>query len=271
MDPDDEQDEKSYQTKPIWARMLVIAAGSLMNFILPILLFFFIILATGIDTPTTTVSNVLEGSPAAQAGLQPGDRITKINGTPMENWQQFVSAIQAGGGNPLTIGLERNGVPQSVVVTPQVDPKTNRQIIGVGSEVAHYQPGPGEAAGLAVKQTYMIATSMLAGIGPMITGKAPADVAGPIGVAQMAGQVAQLGIMPLLKFAAFLSINLGLINLLPVPVLDGGHIVTLAIEAVRGKPLSRDKLQWIQMVGFTLLMLLFLLATYKDLSRLKLF
>ena len=96
---------------------------------------------------------------------------------------------------------------------------------------------------------------------------APVEVASQ----EVTGQVAQLGIMPLLKFAAFLSINLGLINLLPVPVLDGGHIVTLAIEAVRGKPLSRDKLQWIQMVGFTLLMLLFLLATYKDLSRLKLF
>lgn len=271
MDPDEEQDEKSYQNKPIWARMLVIAAGSIMNFILPVLLFFSIILATGIDMPTTTISNVLEGSPAAQAGLQAGDRITTINGVPVESWQQFVNAIQSGSGDQLTLGLERSGSPKSVVVTPQFDPKTNRQIIGVGAEVAHYQPGPGEAAGLAVKQTYLIASSMLSGIGQMLTGRAPADVAGPIGVAQMAGQVAQLGILPLLKFAAFLSINLGLINLLPVPVLDGGHIVTLAIEAVRGKPLSRDKLQWVQMVGFTLLMLLFLLATYKDLSRLKLF
>ncbi len=271
MDPDEEQDEKSYQTKPIWARMLVIAAGSLMNFILPVLLFFFIILATGIDTPTTTIANVLEDSPAAQAGLQPGDRITMVNGAPIGNWQQFVAAIQANGDGRMTIGLDRNGSPQQMIITPQPDPKTNRQIIGVASEVAHYQPGPGEAATLAVQQTYMIATTMLSGIGQMITGKAPADVAGPIGVAQMAGQVAQLGIVPLLKFAAFLSINLGLINLLPVPVLDGGHIVTLAVEGIRGKPLSRDKLQWIQLVGFTLLMLLFLLATYKDISRLKLF
>jgi regulator of sigma E protease len=141
-------------------------------------------------------------------------------------------------------------------VTPQID---------------KYQPGILEAAGLAAKQTYVVAQSMLIGIGEMITGKTAADVAGPIGVAQMAGEVAQLGIIPLLQFAAFLSINLGLINLLPVPVLDGGHVVTLAVEGIRGKPLDKNQMQFIQMIGFALLMLLFVVATFKDISRLKLF
>ena len=137
----------------------------------------------------------------------------------------------------------------------------------------HIEPRPGiiEAVNIAVKHTYTVAASMLAGLGQMVTGKIEADVAGPIGVAQMAGQVAQSGLIPLLQFAAFLSINLGLINLLPVPVLDGGHVVTLAVEGIRGKPLNRNSLQFVQMIGFALLMLLFVLATFKDISRLKLF
>jgi regulator of sigma E protease len=112
---------------------------------------------------------------------------------------------------------------------------------------------------------------MVVGIAQMITGKVAAEVAGPIGVAQMAGEVAQLGLIPLLQFAAFLSINLGLINLLPVPMLDGGHLVTLVVEGLRGKPLEKKHMQFIQMIGFALLMLLFLVATFKDISRLKIF
>ena len=154
---------------------------------------------------------------------------------------------------------------------PEYDEKANRGIIGVIPVVKHQSPGFAESFTLAVKQTYMLATAMLGGIVQMITGQAAADVAGPIGVAQMAGQVAQLGFIPLLQFAAFLSINLGLINLLPVPVLDGGHIVTLAIEAIRRKPLDKNSLQFFQMIGFSLLILLMLLATFKDLTRLKLF
>lgn len=273
MDPDEEQDERSFHAKPIWARMLVIVAGSAMNFVLPVLLFMLVFIFTGIDTPSdeAIIGSVFPDRPAAQSGLAPGDRILAVNNQEVSSWRQFVSLVQPNAGKELIIKFERNGQSHEIRVVPEYDAKANRGIIGVVPQILNYRPGVAESFGLAVKQTYMVATNMLAGIGQMITGKAPADVAGPIGVAQMAGQVAQLGVTPLLQFAAFLSINLGLINLFPVPVLDGGHVVTLAVEAIRGKPLNRNSLQFIQMIGFTLLMLLLIVATFKDISRLRLF
>lgn len=273
MDPDEPQDEKSFYAKPVWARMLVIIAGSAMNFVLPIILFAIIFLATGVDVPANdaVLGTVMADKPASKAHLEPGDRILAVNETKVDSWRQLVGIIQNNAGKQLTLTFNRNGAIQKTTVIPEFDEKANRGIIGVMPHIEHYQPGFFESIWLSVKQTYLIATAMLAGLGQMITGKAAADVAGPIGVAQMAGQVAQLGFIPLLQFAAFLSINLGLINLLPVPVLDGGHVVTLAIEGIRRKPLGKNSLHFIQMVGFTLLMLLLLVATFKDITRLKLF
>lgn len=273
MDPDEEQDEKSFSAKPVWARMLVIIAGSAMNFVLPVLLFLIVFLGYGIETASDkpVIGSILPDKPAVVAGLLPGDHIQAVNGVPVTTWQQFVTAIQSNAGNQLTIALERSGNSQSVTLVPEFDQRANRGIIGVTPEIIIKRPGFIEATGIAVKHTYTIASSMLVGLGQMVTGKIEADLAGPIGVAQMAGQVAQTGLIPLLQFAAFLSINLGLINLLPVPVLDGGHVVTLAVEGIRGKPLNRNSLQFVQMIGFALLMLLFVLATFKDISRLKLF
>lgn len=274
MDPDEEQDERSFNAKPIWARMFVIVAGSVMNFILPVMLLFTVFMSAGIETASNEpiLGNVFTDKPAAMAGLQPGDRVISVNGTPIDSWRQFVSVIQGSAGTQLQINYSRGSEEnKTAILTPEYDEKGKRGIIGVTPQINKYQPGALESVGLATKQTFLVAQSMLIGIGEMITGKVAADVAGPIGVAQMAGEVAQLGIIPLLQFAAFLSINLGLINLLPVPVLDGGHVVTLAVEGLRGKPLNKNQMQFIQMVGFALLMLLFVVATFKDISRLKLF
>lgn len=273
MDPDEEQDERSFNAKPIWARMLVIVAGSAMNFVLPIILFFFVFVGAGIDTPSNApvIGSVFPDKPAVQAGLNPGDRIISVNATNIETWRDFVNVIQTNAGKQLIIRYETNGTIKECVVTPEYDSKADRGIIGVMPKIENYQPGIGESIGLALKQTYTVMGSMINGIAQMVTGKAAAELAGPIGVAQMAGEVAQLGIVPLLQFAAFLSINLGLINLLPVPVLDGGHLVTLAIEGIRGKSLSRNKMQFIQLVGFALLMILLIITTFKDIARLKFF
>ncbi|WP_371371224.1 RIP metalloprotease RseP [Sporomusa aerivorans] len=273
MDPDEEQDERSFSAKPIWARMLVIVAGSAMNFVLPVILLFLVFISAGIDTPSNQpiIGNVFPEKPAAVAGLLPGDKITAVNGKSIESWRQFVSAIQDNADTELTVSYSRDSEIKTIRLTPEYDEKGKRGIIGVTPQIDKYQPGVLDSLGLAGKQTFVVAQSMLVGIGEMITGKTAADVAGPIGVAQMAGEVAQLGIIPLLQFAAFLSINLGLINLLPVPVLDGGHVVTLAVEGLRGKPLNKNQMQFIQMIGFALLMLLFVVATFKDIARLKLF
>jgi regulator of sigma E protease len=273
MDPDEEQDDRSFNAKSIPARMLVIVAGSTMNFVLPILLFLTIFLSSGIDTPSSSpiVGNVFADKPAAQAGLSLGDTIIAVNNQEITSWREFVNIVQINAGNKLSLKYQHNGEIKTTVVTPEYDEKANRGIIGVMPQIEKYQPGFIEAFGLAAKQTYVVANSMVVGIAQMITGKVAAEVAGPIGVAQMAGEVAQLGLIPLLQFAAFLSINLGLINLLPVPMLDGGHLVTLVVEGLRGKPLEKKHMQFIQMIGFALLMLLFLVATFKDISRLKIF
>ncbi len=273
MDPDEEQDEFSFYAKSIPARMLVIAAGSLMNFLLPVVLFMTIFLSSGIDTPShePIIGNIFPDKPAARAGLVVGDRILTVNSKEIDSWQQFVNIIQSNASQKLILQYEHNGKIETATIVPEYDEKAKRGIIGIMPQLNKHHPGFIEAIGLSVKQTYFVASSMLVGIGQMITGEVAAEVAGPIGVAQMAGEVAQLGLMPLLQFAAFLSINLGLINLLPVPVLDGGHLVTLAVEGVRGKPLNKKHMQFIQMIGFALLMAIFLMATFKDLSRLKLF
>jgi regulator of sigma E protease len=273
MDPDEEQDEKSYGSKPIWARMLVIAAGSLMNFVLPVLLFFIVILGAGIDQPSEApiLGNVFANKPAAVAGLLPGDRILTVDGQKMNVWMDFVNIIRTNANKEVVITYERAGSVGTIKVVPEYDAKAGRGVIGVMPQINKYKPGPFEAIGLAFKQTFTVGAAVVGGLVQMIVGQAPADVAGPIGVAQMTGEVAKMGFLPLLQFAAFLSINLGFINLLPVPVLDGGHLVTLAVEAIRGKPLGRDKLQLIQMIGFILLMGLMLLATFKDILRLNLF
>ncbi|MEG6585921.1 RIP metalloprotease RseP [Dendrosporobacter sp. 1207_IL3150] len=273
MDPDEEQDDKSFSSKPVWARMLVIVAGSAMNFILPIILFFFVFIGAGIDTPSNQpiIGNVFPDRPAAQAGLVSGDRIISVNNTAINSWQDFVAVVQISAGKQINIKYENNGTIKNTAIIPEYDSKADRGIIGVTPKIDKYQPGIVESIGLSFKQTYTVTSSMVAGIYQMITGKVSAELAGPIGVAQMAGEVAQLGLIPLLQFAAFLSINLGLINLLPVPVLDGGHLVTLAIEGIRGRSLSRNKMQFIQMVGFALLMILLIITTFKDVTRLSIF
>jgi regulator of sigma E protease len=272
MDLDEEQDEYSFNSKPIWARMLVIFAGSAMNFVLPIILFIIIFLGAGIDKPSdeAIIGSLITGKPAAQAGLASGDRVIAINGNSIDSWHQFVNIVRTSS-DQINLTYERNGQTNTVAITPEYDPTEKRNLIGVVPVIINYRPGPGEAVIIAFQQTYAIGSSLLISIGQMITGQTSADLAGPVGVAKMAGEVAQLGIFPLLQFAAVLSINLGLANLLPVPALDGGHIVTLALEAVRGKPLSPNKMHFIQMVGFSLIMILILFVTFKDITRLKLF
>ena len=266
MDPDEEQDEKSFYAKSVPARMFVIVAGSAMNFVLPILLFLIIFLSVGIDTPASQpiVGTIFADKPAARAGLMTGDHIIAVNDDEITSWQQFVSIIQVNANNPLSLHYEQDGILKTIIVTPEYDEKADRGIIGIMPKLEKYHPGAVEAVGLSFKQTYVVASSMVVGIAHMITGKVAAEVAGPIGVAKMTGEVAQLGLMPLLQFTAFLSLNLGIFNLLPVPVLDGGHLVTLAVEGVRGKPLGKKAMQVIQTVGLGLLLLLFVFATFKD-------
>ncbi len=271
MDPEaNDAGERGYSAKPIWARMVVILAGSIMNFLLPLVLFFGIFFFAGVSTPSNepVLGTVLPHKPAAEAGLQQGDRIRSIDGQTIDSWKSFVDTIQVGDGKVFKIEFERNGEEMATTVIPVYDTNNKRAMVGVMGSVDTEMPGLVKSASLAVQKTGYILYRMVEGLVQIFTGQSAADLAGPLGVAQMAGEVAQIGFVPLLNFAALLSLNLGIINLFPIPALDGGHFMTLVIEAVRGKPLSPKALRYAQTVGFALLLALMVFATKNDIMRL---
>jgi len=273
MDPSDEQDERSYNAKPVWKRMLVILAGSFMNFLLPIVLFFVVFTTAGVSVPSQepVLGKIIENKPAYQAGLQTGDRVLSINEQAVDSWHSFVAAIQDNEGRVLEIRYERGGKQATARLIPEYDDASKRAMIGVMAAIDTSYPSALESVRMAVSQTLYLIYATVDGFVRMVAGTVEADLAGPIGVAQMAGQVAQMGFVPLLQFAAYLSINLGVINLFPLPALDGGHFMLLVLEAVRRKPLSAKSMYYAQMVGVALLVCLMLIATYKDFIRLNFF
>ena len=271
MNPEDNKaGERGYCEKPVSSRMIVILSGSVMNFILPVLLFFGIFFFAGVGTPSTepVLGTVLPDKPAAMAGLREGDRILSINGVEIENWSQLSETVRQGEeGSPVEVVFQRGSETQRALIEPYYDEGSKRQVIGVLGTLDMRYPGVAESMQLAVQKTYSIMEMMLTELGRIFAERSGAELAGPIGVAQMAGEMAQLGFIPLLNFAAFLSLNLGIINLLPVPALDGGHFMMLLMEAVRGKPMSPKTLYYLQSVGVALLVLLMLFATKNDVVR----
>ena len=262
--------KRAFHNQPVWARMIVIAAGSTMNFLLPIVIFFGVLLSTGYDNPMEqpVIGKVLDKSPAMSAGIVAGDRIITINDKPIERWTDLINAMRSKFEQPVVMIVENQGAQRTVNIVPNYNEKEERSLIGITQATEHIKPGVLEAGKLSVQTSYRIGKGMVESLVQMVTGKAKAEVSGPLGVAQMAGSVAQTGISNLLTFAAFLSINLGIINMLPIPVLDGGHLLDLLIEAVRGKPLSGKLRYAAQMVGFAILMGIMIVATVGDIGRL---
>ena len=269
MDPDDPVEPNAFNSKPIPARMLVILAGALMNFILPIILFSGIFMVEGrmqlVNEPV--LGTVVDEMAAARAGLKAGDRIVTIDGKNVETWTDVVLNLRKAGTEEVTLTAERNGVLQTYKMMPMFDKDAGRPLIGVSPKFSKESLGFFGSIKEGFIYTKNIGLSMVSGLYRIVSGNAPADVAGPIGVAQMAGQVAEKGLLPLMNFVAFLSINLGVINLLPLPALDGGHFVLLLLEALRGKPLGGKAMTNIQMVGVALILALTVFSTFKDITR----
>lgn len=271
MDPDEEEDPRNFNNHSVIKRLAVIVAGSTMNFILPIVLFFIVISSTGIHKPVDLpiLGNVMAGQPASLAGLQDGDEVLLIEGQKVATWTEFVDKIKVRTNEPTELLVKREDKELNLSVTPKLDDKGERAIIGVLPTFEIHPVTTGEALKASVMQTYNIGIAMLKGLYSIVFEKdKKADLAGPLGIVQMTSKVAETGFLPLLDFAAVLSINLGLINLFPVPMLDGGHVVTLLLEAVRGKPLSDASMQKIQYIGFVLLISLMIFATMNDIGRL---
>ncbi len=269
MDPDDPPEPGTFKSKSIPARMLVILAGALMNFLLPILLFSGIFFVQGsermIDEPV--LGNVMVGMAADKAGLRPGDKILTINGQSVQDWRGIVVTLRANGTKEVTLTAESGGAVKEYTMQPVYDEEAKRPLIGITPRFEKIEMGFLESIKEGFSYTKYIILAMVDGLTKIITGRAPAELAGPLGVAQMAGQVAEKGLLPLMNFVAFLSINLGVINLLPLPALDGGHFVLLVLEGLRGKPLGSRAMNNIQMIGVALILALTVFSTFKDITR----
>lgn len=265
----------SFHHKPLGQRAAIVAAGPIANFLFAIVVFAGLFSTIGQPFTAPEIGGVLPGSAAERAGLQAGDRIVRINGTEIERFEQIQRIVQLNLDQPLEIAVVRNGQEISLNATPAVveeqDGRGNvvriaRLGIRGGSAMEFVRHGPVESVWRGIAETWIQTTGTLKALGQMISGqRATDDLGGPIRIAQMSGEVAQGGFAALLVFMAVLSINLGLINLFPVPMLDGGHLLFYAIEALRGRPLGPRAQEYGFRIGLVLVFSLMVFATWNDL------
>ncbi|MBI2902540.1 MAG: RIP metalloprotease RseP [Candidatus Methylomirabilis oxyfera] len=269
--------EGSFSAKPIGWRSLIILAGPGSNFLLAVAIFW-VVFMVGVPTLATKVGEVMDGFPAREAGVLRGDRIVAIDGQPIEKWEELAKQIHQSPGRPVRLTVEREGQRFDLAVAPKATKQKNlfgeEQEIGLlgiapAEEFLTERTNPIAAFGKAVYKTYDLSVLILVTFGKLLQGVVPAKtIGGPLLVAQMAGEQARLGVLNLLFFTALLSINLGILNLLPIPILDGGHLFFALIEAARGKPVSLKKREVAQQVGLVLLVALMIFAFYNDIFRL---
>jgi regulator of sigma E protease len=278
----EEDRARSFWFQPVWKRALIILAGPFFNFFLAIVIFCLINLVVGVPpTPPlplpAKVGEVTPGSPAEKAGVQAEDRILSIDGEPVSKWDDLALRIRSSQGKELTIQLERGGQTLTLKVTPQSMRETTATgeqtvfVIGIRApldDMKFEKVGPVVALGKAFVQTGEQSKLTVVVIVKLIKGEISAKtIGGPILMAQMAGEQGKKGVLDFFLLIALLSINLGVINLFPIPILDGGHLLFLALEALLRKPISIRKMEIAQQVGLILIILLMLFAFYNDLLR----
>lgn len=270
----------SFHHKRLGQRAAIVAAGPLANFLLAIVLFAGLFYLVGIPQPLSGVGTIKEDSAASEAGFERGDLIVRIQGEPVKWFEDLRLFVRDRAGQNLEFEVRRGDEQVFLEATPQTatvedEDGVERQIglLGVGADpaqVGYEATGPISAMGTAVEHTFGLTTRILSALGEIITGERKADeLGGPLRIAQISGQVAEGGIVHLINFIAALSVNLGLINLFPIPMLDGGHLAFYAAEAVRGKPLGRRFQEYGFRFGLILVLLLMVFATWNDLVSLK--
>ncbi|MGI9860392.1 RIP metalloprotease RseP [Moorella naiadis] len=258
-------DPRGFNRQPVYKRMGVIGAGSGMNFLLALVLFIMVFMVIGIPADVNVVGRVEPGMPAAQAGLSPGDRILQVDNIPISTWREMVDLINKHPGEKLTLLVERGGQQRQVTLTTTRDPQSGVGLIGIGP--TWERQGLWRSIALGTREAVEITRLIILSLVQMVTGKVAAEVVGPVGIVQLVGQAATYGLANVLNFMAVLSLDLGIINLLPVPALDGSRLVFLGLEAVRGRPINPEKENFIHLIGFALLVGLLILITYHDLIR----
>jgi len=271
----DEQEEieaeNSFQKQAVWKRFLVILAGPLMNFLLAVILFSLIYFAfLGVPVySSTTIGELLPGGAAAEVCLQQGDRLKFIAGEEVTDWHEVVAIIHAHPERELEIVYERNGKTFTVTVTPERDAETGEGRIGIGAETRKFALL--SSLRMGVEHAVWFIKFTVFSLLQMVLGRVAPDVMGPVGIIGLVGQVARTGLMNLISLAAIISLNLGTINLLPIPALDGSRLMFLVLEGLRGRPVDPQKESFIHFIGFAFLIVLMIVIAYKDLVRLNIF
>jgi regulator of sigma E protease len=266
--------EVSFYAKRLGQRAAIVAAGPIANFVFAIVVLALLFMTYGEPFTLPEIGQVTAGSAAAQAGMQVGDVITDIDGQQIARFEDVQQTVRLNPGTAMTIVVRRAGQPVTLHVTPTLTEFTDRfggshriGLLGIGhSGVDYVRRAPWTAVYRSVAETWNMSSATFEAMWQIVIGARPTDeLGGPLRIAQISGEVAQIGIGPLLSFMAVLSINLGMINLFPVPVLDGGHLLFYAAEAIRGKPLGQRAQEYGFRIGMALVLTLIVFTTWNDL------
>lgn len=259
--------DRQFASKTVGQRAMQLFAGPMMNFVLAIVIFIILGLVQGVPSDRI-IGEVQPNSPAEEAGIIPGDQIIQVEGNSISTWQEFTSIIQENAGKGIDIVVKRDDHTESLTVTPKEIAIEDVKIGQVGVTLA-LEKSFFKTFKYGFQQTYETTTLILENLFLLITGQLSIEMlSGPVGIYDATDQVVKTGFMNFLMWTAMLSINLGIINLVPLPALDGGRLLFVGIEAVRGKPVDPQKEGLVHVIGFALLMLLMIVVTWNDIQRL---
>jgi regulator of sigma E protease len=269
---------RGFSAKPLLQRAAIVAAGPGVNLVFAFLVFAatFFVFGESVPVERGLVGSVMADSPAAQAGLQSGDVVTAVDGTPVATWEALAKLVRDSRGRALSLEVQRADQSMTMVVTPKPRPERDylgevvgeAYMIGIERGLETRPVGAFASVGLGARYTWGFTRLIFETLARLFQGRVSAsDLGGPIMIAQEAGRRAASGLEPLLRFMALISVNLGVINVLPVPVLDGGHLFFFLIEGVRGRPLSVRYREIAQQVGVFLLVALMVFVVFNDISR----
>ena len=279
-----EDQDKLFVLKPLYQRALIVFGGPLANFLLAILIFFSVYTFVGKDFTPAVINEVQQDSPAMVAGLKNNDIVVSIDGNKVKSIMEVSKFIMMSTDEFINFTVNRSNQDLTFRVKPNViksedelGNKINKRMVGIklgayNNEVNHVKLGPTKALFYAVNEVYYVSISSLKYIGSMLTGNGDSSqLGGPIRIAKISGQVAEFGILPFISLMAYISISLGLINLFPIPMLDGGHLMFYGIEKVLGRPLSQKTQEGFFRIGMFLLLSLMFFTTFNDLKDIGLF
>jgi len=274
---DEKTKSRSLYYKTVWQRIAVSGAGPVANYLFAILVFSVLFATVGQRYTIPIIESIQPESAAAKAGFLPGDRVKDVNGEPVERFEDLQMIVQAHPGDTLEIVIERNGHIQTLSASPTLSEIKDHfghthkvGLLGIkGTQPGYIQRAWWNSWWYAIEESFNISWQTLKGLWQIVIGAKSADgIGGPLRIAQMSGEIAQNGLVALIWFMALLSVNLGLINLFPVPMLDGGHLFYYIVEVIRGKPLSEQAQEWGFRIGFGLIIGLMILATWNDILHL---